>query len=89
MWADNPPVARVMGGTSGLPVGLVLLPVGFCTARVKIPRLSMVSLPNPAHQSPTASSVCLTVGNGEASTPKKVRLSNTGTERTSKIYSDS
>lgn len=41
-------------------------PAGFHAARVKFLRLSMVSPPNPAHQSPTMGSVRLATGNGEA-----------------------
>ena len=42
------------------------MPPGFHVARVKFPRLSTVSPPNSAHQSPMAGSVCLMTGNGEA-----------------------
>ena len=47
-----------------------MLPAGFHAASVKLSRLSMVSPPNPAHQSPT---VCLATGNGEANA-KMARL---------------
>ena len=78
VWVDNPPVAPVMDNTSGLPVALALLPAGFHAARVKFPRLSIVSPPNSAHQSPTAGSVCLTAEYGEADA--KMARPNNGTK---------
>lgn len=72
---DDPVVEPVLDKTSGLPVSLVLLPVEFHAARVKFPMLSMVSPPNPAHQSPATDSVRLMTGNREADA-KMARLSN-------------
>ena len=83
VWVDNPPVAPTMDNTSGLPVVLALFPAGFHAARVKFSRLSIVSPPNPAHQSPTAGSVCLTTGNGDADTAKMARLNNDARSRVS------
>jgi len=76
VWVDNPPVALIIDNTRGLPVSLALLPAGFHVARVNSPRLSMVSPPNPAHQSPTAGSVCLTTGNDETDAAEMARLNN-------------
>ena len=81
MWVENPPVAPVADSTRGLPVSLTLLPVGFHAARVKLARFkSMISPPNPAHQSPAVGSVCLVTGNGEVEA-KMARVNNGATDR--------